>query len=87
MKEFMYFRNAAVQLMTEVTYSLLPLVKKQSAFSEPDQFLSDDLMMMLAKFLDLFVELDSIKTLKVSMNNDLSSYKRYPLNFIFYSFQ
>ncbi|KAJ3384847.1 Cytoplasmic FMR1-interacting protein 2 [Lobulomyces angularis] len=70
MKDFMIFRDHAVQCISDVLTSIIPDIKEKDVFS------STEFLLTLATVLDLFVVLDAMKNIKGSMNNDLSIYRR-----------
>jgi len=70
MKDFMFFRDQAVQLVCDTIASVVPEYKDSGVFP------STEFLVAVAQVLDMFVVMDSMKNLKGSMNNDFSMYKR-----------
>ncbi|KAJ3036755.1 Cytoplasmic FMR1-interacting protein 2 [Rhizophlyctis rosea] len=70
MRSFMEFRDRAVARVVDVLTSLIPEIR------DKDYFPTAQFLEALARVLDMFVMLDTIKNTKGSMNNDFSMYKR-----------
>ncbi|TPX39959.1 hypothetical protein SeMB42_g06173 [Synchytrium endobioticum] len=70
MRAFLSFRDNAVQVVSDVLLSL------GQDIQEKDFFPSAAFLSTFAAVFDLFVVMDAMKSIKGSMNNDLSAYKR-----------
>ena len=70
MRAFLSFRDNAVQVVSDVFLSTVQDIQEREFFPSA-AFLST-----MAGVFDLFVVMDAMKSIKGSMNNDLSTYKR-----------
>lgn len=82
MKQLMYFKDSTIQVFINSLGAILPYFSKRSnnnmgnLQADFDFFPSDDLMELVVGFLDMVLMMDFMKNTKVSLNNDLSAYKR-----------
>ncbi|TPX31592.1 hypothetical protein SmJEL517_g05099 [Synchytrium microbalum] len=70
MRAFLSFRDSAVQVVSDVFLSTVQDIQEREFFP------SVAFLNTLAAVFDLFVVMDAMKSIKGSMNNDLSTYKR-----------
>lgn len=66
-----FVQNAATRFTEEVRQLAHPEKRKA--------FISETYLLTLAKLINMFATLDSLKNMKACINNDLACYKRYGL--------